>query len=153
MPPIHNIFDPTERDALLTRIDALRADTQPQWGKMNAAQMLAHNSLVFEGALNDSYPTMNPVMRWIVSKMIRGMVIGDRPYRKNSRTVPAWVVADERDFEKEKVRIIGNIQRVHDLGTSHFEGKHNPTFGALSAHEWNRVFVKHLDYHLGQFGV
>lgn len=151
--PVHNVFDAGERDALIARIDTLQAETRPRWGKMNAAQMLAHNSLIFEGALNDTYPTMNPVLRWVVSRLIRGAVIGDRPYIKNSRTVPAWVVADPRDFEKEKDRLLGNIARVHELGPSHFEGKHNPTFGRLTAAEWNRVFIKHLDYHLDQFGV
>lgn len=153
MGTIHNIYDAGERDALLARVGALTAETRPLWGKMNAAQMLAHNSLIFEGALNDTYPTMNPVLRFLVAGMIRRMVVGDKPYKKNLRTIPVWVVADPRDFEKEKARITQNIERVHELGASHFEGKRNPTFGPLTAAEWNRVFVKHLDHHLGQFGV
>jgi len=150
---MNDLFDTQQRDAVLARIEALGPESQPQWGTMNAAQMLAHNSLVFEGALDDTYPTMNPLMRWVVNKMIRGMVVGDRPYKKNMRTVPDWVVSEARDLGKEKARITRNINRVHELGRPHFEGKPNPTFGTLTANEWNRVFVKHLDHHLRQFAV
>jgi hypothetical protein len=150
---VNSLFEQPGVDELLARIELLRPDLRPQWGKMNAAQMLAHNSLIFESVRFDSYPKMNPLMRWIVNRMIRGTVLGDRPYRHNSRTAPGWDVSDPHDFEKEKGRIVENLRAVHALGAAHFEGKRNPTFGVLTAAEWNRVFVKHLDYHLGQFGV
>jgi len=150
---IPNIFQQDGVDELSRRIDALEPETRPQWGQMNAAQMLAHNSLIFEGVRNEDYPKMNPIMRWVVSRMIRGMVIGEKPYRKNSRTAPGWAVSDQRDLENEKARILENIQAIHQLGASKFEGKKNPTFGTLSAQEWNCLFCKHLDYHLEQFGT
>ena len=150
---MHSIFDPAGVEVFAARIESLRPESSPLWGKMNAAQMLAHNSLIFEGARFDTYPTVNPVMRFLVGKMLRGYVIGDRPYRRNTRTVPVWVVSDPRDLEKERTRILENLRAVHDLGASHFEGKRNPTFGVLTAAEWSRLFCKHLDHHLLQFGV
>lgn len=150
---MQNIFDAEERDALLARVDALTPETSAVWGTMTPAQMLAHNSLVFEGALNDTYPRMNAFMRWVADKLIRGMVVGDKPYKKNMRTIPQWVVKDDLDLQAEKDRIANNIRKVHELGVAHFEGKDNPTFGPLTAREWNTVFAKHLDHHLRQFGV
>jgi hypothetical protein len=150
---IPDIFQRGGVDELTRRIDALEPDTRPQWGKMYAAQMLAHNSLVFEGVRKEDYPKMNPIMRWMISRMIRGMVVGDKPYKRNSRTAPDWVVSDPHDFEQEKARILENIQAIHQLGASKFEGKKNPTFGTLNSQEWSRLFCKHLDYHLEQFGA
>lgn len=150
---MQSIFDPAGVDAFVARIESLSPDSRPQWGRMNAAQMLAHNSVIFESVRTGDYPQMNPVARWIVARLIRGMVIGDRPYRRNSRTAPDWVVSDPRDLAAEKARIIENLRAVHALGRSHFEGKSNPTFGTLSADQWSTLFLKHLDYHLGQFRV
>ncbi len=150
---MHSIFDQKAVDDFVARIETLKPDTRAKWGKMDAAQMLAHNSLIFESARNDTYPTMNPILRWIVSRMIRSMVIGDKPYMKKARTAPAWAVSDPKDLEKEKTRMRENLQAVHDLGAGHFEGKSNPTFGTLTSAEWSRLFLKHLDYHLEQFGA
>lgn len=148
-----SIFDPMTIDAYVARVESLRPDTAPLWGRMNAAQMLAHNSAIFESVRTGRYPKMNPVVRWLVGRMIRPMVIGDRPYRHNSPTAPAWVVSDPRDLAREQARIVENLRAIHALGRDHFEGKANPTFGALTAEQWSRLFLKHLDYHLGQFGA
>ena len=75
------------------------------------------------------------------------------PYKKNAQTAPYFIIADDRDFEEEKARLIGYIQRTQALGQAHFEGKRSHSFGVLSAQEWNTMFYKHLDHHLIQFGV
>lgn len=150
---MQSIFDPTTVESFVGRIQSLRPDTAPVWGRMNAAQMLAHNSAIFESVRTGNYPKMNPIMRWLVAGMIRPMVIGDRPYRRSSQTAPAWVISDPRDLAKEQARIIENLRAVHALGRDHFEGKPNPTFGVLTSEQWSRLFLKHLDYHLGQFGA
>ena len=43
-----SIFEPQTLTDLLARIEKLTPDTQPKWGKMNVAQMLAHNSVGFD---------------------------------------------------------------------------------------------------------
>ncbi len=148
-----SIFDPAGVDRFVARVESLRPDSAPRWGRMNAAQMLAHNSLIFESVRTGNYPRMNPVMRWIVARLIRGVVIGNRPYPRNSRTAPDWVVSDRRDLVAEQARIVENLQAVHALGRRHFEGKANPTFGVLSAEEWSTLLLKHLNHHLQQFGA
>jgi hypothetical protein len=68
-------------------------------------------------------------------------------------TSPAFIIADERNFEEEKAKLIGNIQRVQQLGREAFEGKENINFGKMAAQDWNNMFAKHLNHHLDQFGV
>ncbi|WP_432328331.1 hypothetical protein ACRQ5D_00850 [Mucilaginibacter sp. P25] len=39
------IFDKETRDGLITRINLINENSQPQWGKMNVYQMLKHCTL------------------------------------------------------------------------------------------------------------
>ena len=57
------------------------------------------------------------------------------------------------DFEEEKKKLIGNIQRVQQLGREAFEGKEHINFGKIDAQGWNNMFANHLNHHLSQFGV
>jgi hypothetical protein len=81
------------------------------------------------------------------------MVVGDKPYPKNSPTAPEMKVITRRDFNKEKQKLIEYIQKTQELGEKHFDGKESLSFGVLTKHEWNNLFYKHLDHHLSQFGV
>ena len=42
---IKNLFDPSVKQEIINRINTLHPDSQPQWGKMNVAQMLAHHTV------------------------------------------------------------------------------------------------------------
>jgi hypothetical protein len=45
---VRNIFLPETIAETLARVDQLNADSNPVWGKMNAAQMLAHCAVAYE---------------------------------------------------------------------------------------------------------
>ena len=92
-------------------------------------------------------------MRLILKWMVKPTVVGETPYRHNSRTAPQFLVSSEKDFEREKVRLIDYIRKTQSLGAAHFEGKESNSFGPLSSLEWNNMFYKHLDHHLRQFAV
>jgi hypothetical protein len=59
----------------------------------------------------------------------------------------------QKNFEIEKSKLIDNIRKTQQLGAVYFEGLNNFSFGKLTSQEWNNMFYKHLDHHLGQFGV
>ena len=48
-----NLFDKDSYIEIVSRINALTPETQRQWGKMNAAQMLAHCKEAFKVPLSD----------------------------------------------------------------------------------------------------
>lgn len=81
------------------------------------------------------------------------MVVGDKPYKRNGMTAPSFVMKEEKDLEKEKLRLIDYVIRTQSLGGAHFDGKESLSVGRLSTREWNNMFYKHLDHHLTQFGV
>ena len=69
------------------------------------------------------------------------------------RAILVFLVADERDFEKEKQVFIENIMATQEKGYGFFDGKTSVSFGPLSGTEWNNMFYKHIDHHFMQFGI
>lgn len=148
-----NVFDPTDSKDLIDRINALNADTPSLWGKMNVQQMLAHCNVAYDMTYTDKYPKPKGFQKFMIKLFAKNIVVGPKPYKKNIRTAPEFLITDERDFEKEKNMLIGNIEKTQKLGSAHFEGKESHAFGPLTEKEWNTLFYKHLDHHLKQFGV
>lgn len=148
-----NIFDLNETQDFIQRINNLSSTTQPQWGKMSVGQMLAHNNVAYEMAYEDKHPKPNAFMKLILKLMVKQSVVGEKPYKKNSRTAPQFLMTEEKDFEKEKQRLIAYINKTQELGAAYFDGKESHSFGKLTKTEWNNLFSKHLDHHLMQFGV
>ncbi|WP_439484326.1 DUF1569 domain-containing protein [Cyclobacterium plantarum] len=147
------IFDKEVTARLIARINSLSPNTQPLWGKMNVAQMLAHCNVTYEMAYENKHPKPNFFMGLILKAFVKKMVVDETPYKKNVRTAPAFIIADERDFEVEKARLIQYLHKTVQLGEKHFDGRESLSFGKLSKEEWNNMFYKHLDHHLTQFGV
>lgn len=148
-----NIFSPAITEELINRIENLSLDTKASWGKMSVDQMLAHCNVAYEMAFTDKHPKPNGLMRWMLKTFVKKAVVNQSPYPKNSRTAPAFLITDARNFKEEKQRLIEFLKKSSDLGESHFEGKESLSFGKMTAQEWNNLFYKHLDHHLTQFGV
>jgi hypothetical protein len=148
-----NIFTREVSDKVIQRINQLSTTTQPRWGKMNVAQMLAHCNVTYEFVYENKHPQPNPLMKLILRLVVKKTVTSETPYKHNSRTAPAFLITDTKDFETEKNRLINYINRTQQLGEKYFDNKASFSFGKLNITEWNNMFYKHLDHHLTQFGV
>jgi hypothetical protein len=148
-----NIFTPEVGDQVIDRIQKLTPQSQPLWGKMNVAQMLAHCNVTYELSLENKHPRPSAFARFLLKTFVKKTVVSETPYLKNTRTAPVFLVVDTREFETEKERLIQYIRKVYHMGASAFEGKMSHSFGPLTSTEYNNMFYKHLDHHLGQFGV
>jgi len=148
-----NIFTKEVSENVINRINALTPETQPQWGKMSVSQMLAHCNVTYEMVFEDKHRKPNFLVQWILRSFIKNTVTGEKPYKRNLQTAPAFMIKDTRNFELEKDRLINYIRKTQALGESYFDGKKSHSFGALNITEWNNMFYKHLDHHLTQFGV
>lgn len=149
-----NTFDPLTTTKTLERLEKLSHGSKPQWGKMNAAQMMAHLSVPYDLAYGKQEQKPSFFSKLMLKLFVKDLVVGEsKPYPKNSRTSPDFIIADERDFEKEKARLIANIKETEAKGASYFEGRESGAFGKLSARQWSVQFYKHLDHHFTQFGI
>jgi hypothetical protein len=150
---IKNIFEKQVVEEIISRLNNLEPTTKQLWGKMNAPQMLAHLNVTYEMTYENIHPKPNLFLRFILKTFVKKKVVGEETYAKNGPTAPAFIVSNDKDFEKEKLRLINYLNKTQELGVSAFENKDNQSFGVLSSKEWNNLFYKHIDHHFSQFGI
>ncbi len=149
---MQNLFDQADRDELIRRLDKLQSSNARQWGKMNAAQMLAHCAIALEVPCGDRVKKQVFIGR-VLAPFVRSSVLGEKPFSRNGPTDPEFKIADERDFSAEKKRLAGLVDRFCSRGRDAADGVVHPFFGRLSADDWGRLMYKHLDHHLRQFSA
>lgn len=151
---MQNVFDAKDAQEYINRINNLTPETQRKWGKMSVDQVLAHLNVAYDLTFTpEKFPKPSFIAKFLLSKFVKPKITNEIPYKQSLPTRPVFIIADERNFEEEKAKLIGNIQRVQQLGREAFEGKENINFGKMTAQCWNNMFAKHLNHHLEQFGV
>ncbi len=148
-----NVFEKGVVNEIIERLEKLTPTTPQLWGKMNVSQMLAHLNVTYEMTYENIHPKPNFFLRFILKSFVKSKVVGDAQYAKNGLTAPAFIMSNDKDFEREKSRLINYIQKTQELGATYFDNKENLSFGVLSSKEWNNLFYKHIDHHFSQFGV
>ena len=149
-----NIFDQADTSHFIKRINMLTEDSFPKWGLMSVDKMLAHCNVTYE-LIYEAEKHRKPsfIKKWLMKNFVKPKVTNELPYKQNLPTGAMFVITDNKNFEEERKRIIGFIQKTQQLGADAFEGKESFNFGKLTAKEWNNMMAKHLDHHLSQFGV
>lgn len=144
-----NLLEPEVISEVVRRIGAITHETQPEWGSMNAAQMMAHCAEVQEVA-NGKTLRQTPMVIRLARGLIKRAVLSENPYPKNVRTHPQYVVADGVSFDEQRSRLLGALRDMQHLVG---DGVDHPLFGHLSPEEAGWAMYKHLDHHLTQFGA
>lgn len=150
---IPDMFNKEVCEREIARIQRLSRLSEPHWGVMNVGQMLAHVNVAYEMVYENKHPKPNFLLKFILQKFVKNRVVSDIPYKRNSKTAPAFVVKENKNFDIEKSRLINYIYKTQELGGDHFHNKESHSFGPLTKTEWNNMFAKHLHHHLTQFGV
>lgn len=148
-----NIFERTISNEIIERIDLLHIGSKALWGEMSVSQMLAHCNVAYEYVFENKHVKPKGLKKWLLSTLVKKIVVSEKPYSKSARTAPDFLISSEKDFEYEKNRLIAFINKTQELGASHFDNKESHSFGKLKKQEWNNMFYKHLDHHLKQFDV
>ncbi len=145
------LFDPAVHKDVLRRVDSVRPDSQRQWGKMTAGQMLEHTARALEMATGKK-----PLKQAFIGKMIgwkfRKGFLGPEPFPKSSPTAPDFVIQGEPDFARTKERVKTLLAEFHAMGAQGCDGNIHGFFGRMTGAEWGITQFKHLDHHLRQFG-
>lgn len=149
---MNNLFNPTDVSEILERIEKLTPDSQRQWGKMNAAQMLAHCNKSVETAMGQNFMKRLFIGR-IIGTLLKTKVVGAKPFGKNSPTDKSYIFPDNCNFEEEKSKATVSIRKFSEGGPSKCTTYPHPFFGKFTPEEWAVFQWKHLDHHLRQFGV
>lgn len=152
--PYPSVFEASTTQTALERLSKLTPETKPVWGKMNASQMLAHLNVAYDICYGKLPVKNGAFAKFMLKLFVKGMVTTDKkPYPKNGRTADEFVISGERDFEREKSKLIEYIKETEKNGVAYFEDKESVSFGKMSAKEWSVQFYKHMDHHFQQFGI
>lgn len=147
-----DLFEPSTLNEIKERINKLKPTSQREWGKMDVAQMMGHCSATLEVATGEKSPPRLFIGR-ILGPLVKSSFTGEKPFGKNSPTDKSFIVADKRDFEKEKARLINLVTKFSTGGEAKCTTHPHSFFGKLTPKEWALGMYKHLDHHLRQFGV
>jgi hypothetical protein len=135
------------------RMALLRPDGERLWGKMSAAQMLAHNAAAMEMAVGITFPPRRFVGRLFGPLAKSAILTKGKPFRRNSPSDKSLIIKEDRDFEVERQRLRGLLERFAAGGPEGCTRHPHSFFGLLTPTEWASFMYVHLDHHLQQFGV
>jgi hypothetical protein len=148
-----NLFQPETVRELKERILHLRPDSQRVWGKMTAAQAMAHCTIGMEMALGDRRPP-RMLIGSLIGLLIKPVAFKEsEPMRRNTPTIPGFAVSDTRDLACECEKLGGIIDRFAAAGPAGCTTHPHSFFGHLTPEEWSYWMYKHIDHHLQQFGA
>lgn len=147
-----SLFDETCCRELRDRIARLSPTAPRLWGTMTPTQALAHleaGLAVGTGEKTTPRKLTGRLFSWIA----RSAALGKTPFSRNLPTSPLLVVADAKDFEVERSKLLGTLDRFVALGVDGVARREHAFFGRMSGEEWGVLMAKHLDHHLRQFGA
>jgi hypothetical protein len=147
-----SIFEPGTHAELLERLGKLTPETERQWGKMSASQMMEHTARTMEMATGKN-GTKQSLIGKVVGWAVKPGFLSEKPVPRNAPTAPLLSVKDDPDFAAARDRFEQLLKELHELGESGTEGNIHVFFGALSGKQWGETQYKHVDHHLQQFGV
>jgi len=151
---MENLFEKQGVQNIINRLNNLNTSSERHWGTMDSAQMLAHCNVAYEMVYEpEKHPAAKGFKKFIMKLIIKPIVTGTKPYKNNSRTAPAFVISDKKEFDKEKTRLVDYLNKTQELGADYFDGKDSNSFGELTKTEWNNMFSRHIEHHFKQFGV
>ncbi len=145
-----SIFNPAVHRELQDRVQRLMPQQQPQWGKMSAAQMVAHltDSLKMASGELEVAPMKVPIR----FSPLKELVLYVLPMPKELPTAPELITRKPGEWTAEVASLREQLNGLVERGAEALAPSH-PAFGTLSAKQWGVLVYRHMDHHLRQFGV
>lgn len=146
-----SIYNKDHNLELIERINRLSPESQAQWGKMNAAQMLSH----CQGPIDVAFGNLKLKPNFLIGllgKIFKNKILNAAEFKKNSPTAPEFIRKEAIDFEQSKKELIQKVMLFSELGEKAIKSSKHPFFGEMSFKDWDRLQYMHLDHHLKQFG-
>ena len=146
------LWNESVRRELHDRVNRLRPDAQAAWGKMNAAEMMAHlvEGMRLGAGEIPSKPRKVISRRWPFNLLF--MYVLPMP-KEIPAPVKAMVTTGWNVNWDESVSAFH--RSIDDFAQRDRNGAwpDHPYFGKMTARAWGVIGWKHADHHLRQFGV
>lgn len=144
-----SIYDTARRDALVARLDRLRHDQPPRWGKMSAPQMVTHMIEAFR--MRDGELSIRR-MRVPLRQLVKWVALYVLPFPKGAPTARELLTRKPTTWDADVAALRAAILAATRPAAQARIGDH-PIFGHMTADDWGVLLHKHTDHHLRQFDV
>ena len=145
---------PETQPSTIDRIQHLNADTPRLWGKMTAAQMIAHLLRSVEVSLEEvRVPDRGNFITRSIVKPFAFQIMTTWP-KGRIATIPDYLPKPGADFPAERDRLVAAVNRfVNESSKNPARQTSHPMFGPVTMQYWRRIHGTHFEHHLRQFGA
>jgi hypothetical protein len=146
------VLDSQARQELTGRLEQMKPDSHPLWGKMTAPQMVKHLRL-WEEMIHENKRYPRPLIGRLIGPLILKRVLKNPDFPKNTPTIPEMRMSEiniDLMGERQKLISLLNSYATYDLPDYSFI---HPFFGKMKRDQIGVMAYKHMDHHLQQFGV
>lgn len=144
------------KDTLQTRLDKLMPSTPAQFGIMTPQHMVEHLILTYKLSYGRiKIPEFEPTEKQLAQK--QALIFSDLTFPRGIKApgLPETLMELRySNLEETKNELLKSVEAYYqtfdqqpNLKTMH------PRFGKLSFEEWEKFHAKHVEHHLGQFGI
>jgi oxepin-CoA hydrolase/3-oxo-5,6-dehydrosuberyl-CoA semialdehyde dehydrogenase len=146
-------YDHFFKETLPRALKALMPETKPQWGTMNAEEMIHHLRLGIKMSLENQAGTISTPEEKLPS--YKRFLMSDRPFAKNLNRPKFFDhPAETNDLDRLKEGLVDDLERLLQYFSTHPEHTSvHDSFGVLNATEWTHLHYKHFRHHFIQFGL
>ncbi len=147
----HSLRDVGTRALLYHRMFHLTPETDPRWGEMNPAQLLAHLADAMRLAFKEGEVITADEDAQFAKQ--RREWIHEWPWPEGkAKAPPEGFLTAPTDWESDRASLHELIERFAQTSETDLAGSH-PLFGTMTPEDWDVLMYKHLHHHLRQFGV
>lgn len=145
-----SIFNKSDNDTIIARINSLTAESKALWGKMTVDQMCKHCTSAINVAFDKQDVKVNFLIR-LLGKLLKNNVFNSE-FKKNSPTAKEFIFANHYDLEIAKKEFIESFSQFA-RGPQTIKVMDHPFWGKMTYEDWDKLMWRHVDHHLKQFGV
>ncbi|GAB5557681.1 MAG: hypothetical protein SchgKO_18940 [Schleiferiaceae bacterium] len=134
-------------------LEKLTPESTPEWGEMNASEMMRHLRLGLKGSLSITDGELTTPEEKL--PRAKAFLMSDRAFPK-AAPMPFFyhTKPSAKDFSENKEALLNALKEFVD-GTEDAPDfiSFHPSFGHLNAEETRHLHFKHIRHHFQQFGV
>ena len=88
-----SVFEQKASQDLLARLEQITAQSQPKWGTMDSAKLLAHLNVTYDLAYERIPNKLNFFMKLMMKLFVKDKVTNEVPYKQNERNTSFGVLS------------------------------------------------------------
>ncbi len=145
------------KNDLFSLLKNITAETNANWGKMNAQQMVEHLTAFFNVSIEKiKFDLVTPEEHL---PKYKEFLLSDKQFRENTKA-PVNVIGEEplpihyKNYNEAVSKLHNAVDHFLAYFKEYPEKKTlHPVFGPLNFDEWVLLHYKHVTHHLRQFGM